>query len=116
MTRENQDFAMWSGDTKNVRITVYDENDAVFNISGCTIRWRLMRSKMASASLVTKATGSGIVITDGPNGLFTVTLAPTDTASLNHGRYYHEAEVVDGSGNVATVTVGEITINRDIIE
>lgn len=114
MTKENQNFTMWSGDDKTLEVTVVDENGSVQDITGMTIDWHLAR-KVTTSALVQKATGgSGIVISDGSAGVFQITLSAADTDDLS-GKYYHEAQVTDSSGNISTVTVGTITINRDLI-
>lgn len=115
MTKTNQNLEMWSGDDKTFSVTVVDSiTGSVRDITGMTIDWHLAR-RVTTSALVEKATGgSGITITAGSTGSFLITLSAGDTADLA-GKYYHEAQVTDGSGNISTVMVGTITINRDLI-
>ena len=113
MTKQNQDFTIWSGDDKVITVTVYDNDDVIVDITAATITWQLSQN-VNSAALITKTVGSGIALSDPTNGQFTVTLDPADTASLS-GRYYHEAEITDSSGNVNTGLVGHATIKTDAI-
>lgn len=109
-----QNFTMVSGDTRTLTVRVRDPDDAVVAITGATIRWRAARSYGKTAN-ITKATGgSGITITDGPNGVFVVTLDPADTASL-YGTFYHEAEVTFSDDTVSTVLRGTMKVNQDLI-
>src|SRR3990167_4295716 len=87
-----QNFIMVAGDTKTLVVTVEDAEGTAVSITGATIKWRCARSYGKTAS-ITKATGgSGIAITDGAGGEFTVTLNASDTVSLV-GNFYHEAEI-----------------------
>lgn len=113
MTKQNQDFLMWSGDDKVITVTVYDNDDNVVNITGATITWQLSQN-IDSSALITKTVGSGIALSDPVNGQFTITLEPADTASLA-GRYYHEAQITDSSGDISTGLVGHATIKTDAI-
>lgn len=102
MTKKNQDFDMYAGDTKDIVVTMSDSA----NIDGSTVKWGLKKS-VKDTMLVSKNTGGlGITVS---GTAFTVRLNPSDTLGLS-GRYYHEAEVTDVLGNVSTVTVGHITI------
>lgn len=112
MTKKNQDLEMWAGDTKKLQYTVLDENDDPVNLTNATINWWLAESATSTA-ILTKTTADDISITDAANGVFQVTINPADTQNLE-GRYYHEAEVTDDAGNVATVAVGVIKINPSI--
>ena len=113
MTKQSQDFLMWSGDDKTITVTVYDNDDVVVDITGATITWELSQN-VDSTALISKTVGSGITLSDPTNGIFTIALDPADTASLS-GRYYHEAEITDAAGDVSTALVGHATINTDAI-
>ena len=100
-----QNFEMTAGDTKTLVVTVKDSNDDAVAITGAAIKWQCARS-FGKASSISKATGgSGIVITDGPNGQFTVTLDADDTEDLV-GNFYHEAQVTATDDTVSTVLFG----------
>jgi hypothetical protein len=114
MTAMDQDFAMQSGDSKVLSFTVLDENDVAVDITGNTIKWRLAKSSRSSVLLAKATGGSGISITDAVNGVFQVTLDPTDTDNFA-GQYYHEAELTDLFSNISTISTGTATIRRDLI-
>lgn len=119
MVKKDQDFEVISGDSRNLNFTIYDQDAAdddsvVKDISGfTTISWKLDTG--VASTTVTKSLVSGITITDGANGLLTVALSPSDTASLTHGSYPHELEGTDGSGNKTTLAVGRVSIITDLI-
>jgi hypothetical protein len=107
-------FAMHSGDSKDIVVSVLDESDQVVPITGASVVFILSKSEW-SAALVTKATGSGIVITDGPGGVLTVSLDPADTEDLV-GTHYFEIELTDAGAKVSTIVVGRIDIRKNVIE
>lgn len=109
------DFTMFAGDSKTLEVTVKDADGVVVDITGATIRWSLARSVNSTPALLQKAVGSGITITDGPNGRFDVALANADTETLSDA-YYHEAEVILLDGTIATVVSGAVTIKRTLIK
>ena len=111
MTKVNQSFPMWAGDTANIECVVSDGADGIKDISGATIAW-VLYNEAAGVAVLNKSTVSGITITSGIGGAFTVALAPSDTESVTPGAYYHEAEVTDIAGNVSTVFTGTVTIKR----
>jgi hypothetical protein len=107
------DFAMYAGDSRIVRIAVKDEAGAPVDITGSTLKWLLSRS-MTGEALVEKATGDGIELQNPAAGTFGVTLEPADTEDLEDGIYYHEAEMTL-DGDISTVVSGPVLIERGAI-
>lgn len=107
-------FVMTAGDSKTLVVTVRNADGDAVNITGATIKWQAARS-YGKASVITKSTSSGISITDGTNGVFTVTLNTSDTDSLS-GIYHHEAELTATDSTKSTVLVGTMKINPALIE
>lgn len=105
MTKKNQNFEIYAGDTKDIIIAVTDAAGAAVNLSGATAKWVLKKNASASNSAY-KTTGNGITVV---GGVVTVRMNSADTQGLQ-GRYYHEAEVTDVSGNVSTILTGYVTI------
>lgn len=99
------DVQMVSGDTKILNITAKTSSGTAINLTGVAIIWSLFPSTGGTA-LLTKSVGSGISITDPSNGVFQVTLNPTDTASLE-GLYQHEAQITDVTNNIQTLRSSE---------
>lgn len=115
MTAIGQNFIMSAGDTVAVDFTLTEADGVTpLDLTGASVKWRLARA-VAGPALVSKDLSSGIVVTDAPGGLLTVTLLPDDTAELGGGRYYHEAEVTDAIADVSTVAVGTAVIRKALI-
>jgi hypothetical protein len=99
------------GEDRTLRFTVLDENDAVVDITGYALEW-VMRERPATATAaITKTTGSGITITDGPNGLCEVTIADADTLSLSPGTYFHTLRRTD-DGLETVLSFGEAILRQ----
>jgi hypothetical protein len=111
---ETTDFRMTVGDDKSLRVSVTDADGAVVAITSATISWKVTRS-LRSTAVLTKTTSSGISITSGSGGIFTISIDPADTASLTPGDYYHEAQVTFSGGDVGTVLKGIMTIEPGFI-
>lgn len=107
------DLTMVQGDSVALDFAITDQDGAVVDLDGATIRWQMARSVYA-APMVEKAVGDGITVTDATGGLFTVTLDPADTATIT-GSFYFEVEIVDSFGNVSTPRTGEIAITPGLI-
>jgi len=101
MTKENQNFQMYSGETKLVRVYVVSDDP----ITGSEIVWVMKGS--ATTPLLRKTVGEGIVITG--DRTFEITINATDTESTV-GKFLHEARLTDGLGRVSVVTRGLINI------
>lgn len=102
------DFEMYAGDDRTLIVTVLDRDGDAVVITSATIKWQASRSKGKTAS-ISKTTSSGITISDGPNGVFEITIDAADTENLK-GLYYHEAEVTFADGSISTVMAGTMRI------
>ena len=83
------DINLYAGDSRNIVVNVVDENNAPINLYGATIEWVLVSG---SSVILTKAIGSGIMLSDPANGGFTIPIMASETDSLM-GIYTHEARV-----------------------
>lgn len=110
------DFSFFSGDTQTLKITVNDgaTPPVAKDLTGATITWGLAK-RQGKAPFLTKTIGSGITVTDAVNGELEVAIDPADTADVKGGSYYHELEITDSIGNIATAAYGDVTIEADSI-
>lgn len=112
MTATGQNFTMYQGDTLELEVTVTDptNNDAVVDLTNCSLTWVLYRQNQAGV-ILTKTVGSGITITDASNGEFKITLDPSDTLNL-YGLYRHESELKDPTNKISTLFIGKADIYK----
>ena len=102
-----QNFDIFFGQDKVLELTVTDEADAVIDVSSATFTW-VMSGYPGDTADITKTVGSGITITDGPNGRIDIALAETDTVNLSaNGIYYHELWMTSGT-NEFPVLYGKV--------
>ena len=109
MTKQDQNFEIWSGDHKNLVAAITGSDGAAQDMTGMTIEW-IMRPAAEAASLVrrTSAVSGGISIS---TSTLTISMSPADTVSLG-GTYWHECSASDTDSNVATLFTGWATVNR----
>ncbi|KAA3645342.1 MAG: hypothetical protein DWQ07_12810 [Chloroflexi bacterium] len=120
MTKEDQNIEkFYAGDNKIIKIPVVDEDGQPFDMTSATAEWVLKENPWDTTALISKSTASGITFSSfqGTNDQVEIALVPADTATLiteeqDGKRFYHECEVTDTGGKVATVATGYITIKR----
>lgn len=121
MTSVNQNIGsstdpFYSGDTREITVTVTDKAGAAVDCSSVVIVYGLDTVPHSGGTpLVSKTSGAGdfSIGGDGSNEI-TFTLDPADTADLN-GTYYHEMEITNDDDEVATVLEGTVVIVGDMI-
>lgn len=107
---------MYAGDDKILEVTVKDLAGDVVDITDfIEIRWSMAKA-VTRPPIIEKTLGSGIELINGGSGRFNVTLNSADTEALRQGVYYHEAEVINMDGLVATVLAGQATILPTLIK
>jgi len=107
MTKTAQNFEMWQGDTKQLRISVTGSDNAGYSLTGASLVY-IVEVEPKSGSLIRKTTANDVSIS---GSTVTVTLNPIDTLQLE-GLYYHEIQALDVLGRVATIMVGNVKINK----
>lgn len=77
--------------TDNILKFEPDPDEAVQDITGWILVFNVKdASKRSSTALITKTVGSGITITNGPAGLYQVSLTANDLDNLSPMKYYWE--------------------------
>lgn len=103
---------MFAEEDRTFTLHARDSSNAPKSLTGCTLTWRLGNRPnfpWMQSNILSKST----VITNTASGIYTVTLASTDTSNM-HGDYRHQTTCVDGSGNTTVVNVGRFRIRKDI--
>lgn len=96
-----------AGDTEILEQTVVDGISPV-DLTASEILYRLSKG-VGSMTLISKATGDGIEITDPDSGVFQVEIAEGETDGLE-GNYRHTAQLIEAGGRTTTVLTGVVTI------
>lgn len=103
----SQNIDVYAGDSKLLQVTVTDEAGNALDISGCTIKWAIVRGR---TKMVEKISPNNITLDDPSNGVYSIKVVPNDTVDLPPGTYYHESIVIDVFGNVTTVFKGNLKV------
>jgi hypothetical protein len=113
-----QDFSIPLGDDLDVVFSL-DPADNI-SLTGAMVNWQAYEMVFAvpdvTQQVAAKDSGTGGVTIDDATGQFVVHLAAADTALLSCGNYYFEAEIVDASGNHATVCQGAMAVTMAMIQ
>lgn len=110
MTMTGQTVTLWAGDSLTLLFTVTDAEGQPVDLTGGSARWWLGKnSKAIGANVYVKKTGAISTNT------VEVSLLPADTETLKPGTLYHECEVIDAGGNVATIAIGSFVLQPAII-
>lgn len=104
------------GEDKSLVFTVYQSDGTTAqNITGWALSWMLKDSEYdADADAVlTKTTDSGIALTTPLSGICTVTIADTDTSTLDAKLYRHELKRTD-DGSETVLSYGFAVLLRGV--
>jgi len=89
-----------------------------YDLAGCLLYFTAKRqyTDADSAAIFQKSVGSGITITNPTQGLFTVAIAPLDTAALSKVKtiLVWDLQLQDGSGKIYTLAQGNLVVNPDV--
>lgn len=98
MTMFNQDFSMFAGESRTVSFDVLDANDAMMDLTGATLTWRVSKLGVIIIERVADVTGVGKA---------QVRIEVAD--NIQQGTYVHELELAKAADK-ETVCHGSITV------
>ena len=102
-----------AGDTWQLNAQLLDAGGLPMDLSFVTINW-LLDDVRGHRNVLSRSTGgSGIVVTDAPGGLCTVTVAATDTAGIEPGTYRDQCRVTSSDQKVSVEWQGYIVVKRN---
>lgn len=107
-------FQIMRADSRQLRITVLNEQGTPVDITGAVINFRVAKDKSKTPQ-IKLTNGDQVAILDGPRGECMVRLTSFDTLPLL-GDYHYEVELLFPFGAVSTVLFGVLTILQDIRE
>ena len=121
MTKVNQDFTLYQGQTKQVSVPCVDENETPIDLTGAEVHWYLLRdpADAIGSALIHKATtltlDDKITLTlmDGDSGELDAAVflcVPTDSEDLGVGEFFHILYETDAIGNESPLATGWVTI------
>lgn len=105
MTALNQNFSMFSGETKYIAVPNTKDDGSNLDLTGSTITWIVKKREYSPDNVLSKVTPEITV----SGNVLTIPLKPPDTESLL-GSYYHKCEIVDQFGNGSVLFTGFMEI------
>jgi hypothetical protein len=122
MPETGQNITHWRGNSVTIEIRAADKSGNPIDVTDTQAKWCMARSaqaKLAGDIFVEKdnSPSGGIVVAPQTDGFeyLVVTLNPADTENVAPGNYYHEAEIIDGAGNVFTIAVGKFRLQPAVL-
>ena len=105
-------FTLPQGETWDLVLTVMDPDDQVnpLDLTGWAARCQF-RQTIASSTVIASPTA---VVTDGPNGVVSLSLTATQTAAITATTMYYDVEVESAAGRVIRVLKGVITLDTEV--
>jgi hypothetical protein len=99
------------GTTQTLGVEYQNEDETARSLSGAVIRFTMKTAEWdANASDTTAVVSKNV--TDGTaGGEATITIAPTDTATLTPGKYYYDIKVKEADGSIFKIDEGTITLD-----
>lgn len=104
------------GDTTQFTVTVTTNGTTPIDITGFAFAFTVDPSEEPidnTNNLFQLTVGSGLTITDGPNGVLTIGLSPAN-ADQTPGEYFYDLQMTDGGGLVTTILRGTYEVSQDI--
>jgi hypothetical protein len=105
MTVLNQNFSMFSGETKYIAVANTKDDGSDLDLAGASITWTVKKRENSPDNVLSKETPEITV----SGNVLTIPLKPPDTEPLL-GTFYHKCECVDQFGNESVLMTGMLTI------
>jgi hypothetical protein len=118
MTKENQSFTLYIGQTAEVTVNVDEAGSTnAQSLAGADLGfWMTSDRKGGSSDAALRFYSSdGMMSTtdvDGSDDGIKFRIESSDSAQFSPGTYYYEIWAKDASGNSAPVTIGQISVKR----
>lgn len=115
MTRERQDITedYYSGNYKEVNVTVYNPDGSLKDLTGSEITYAIFTNDGSVVLVKSSANGTEHIeiLTPASDGQCVIKLKAVDTTFIN-GTFRHQMNVVDTNGYEETVLTGKINIYK----
>lgn len=111
-----ESLEIFSGDNRDIEISVVDETGAVVDLTGSSVLMSVKKfiKDVSYVFQKSSATPAEITITNPTGGVFVVFLVPADTQLLAAGLYEFDVQLTTAADKVFTVVRGQLKIKRDV--
>ena len=97
------------GATFTTTVTVTDANGDAVNLSGYSVAAQIRKTFLSSTATAFTAT-----ISNASSGEITISLTPTQTATLEAGRFVYDVVITASGGTKTRVVEGQVTVNPSV--
>ena len=97
------------GATFTTTVTVTDANGDAVNLSGYSVAAQIRKTFLSSSATAFTAT-----ISNASSGEITISLSPTQTTSLEAGRFVYDVLITASGGTKTRVVEGQVTVNPSV--
>jgi hypothetical protein len=91
-----------------------DNNGNAIDLTGASAKMQVRDTKGGSKLAVTLTSPAGGITIDGPEGLLTIKMTPTQTNKLFYPKSSYDIMVVDTNGNKIKLLEGFMTLSRSV--
>lgn len=91
-----------------------DNNGNAIDLTGASAKMQVRDTKGGSKLAVTLTSPAGGITINGPEGLLTVKMTPTQTNKLFYPKSSYDIMVVDTNGNKIKLLEGFMTLSRSV--
>ena len=91
-----------------------DNNDTPINLTGATAKLQVRDTKGGTKLAFTLTSPSGGITIDGPNGILTCKMTPTQTNKLFYPKSSYDLMVTDTNLNKIKLVEGFLTLSRSV--
>jgi hypothetical protein len=114
MAATGQNFDIYQGEVKILRMPITDDNNLPVDLANTAITW-IMYRQTTKEIIVTKTLNNGIeIVGNTTDGIIDITIDPADTTDLLMCQLNHECKIVDAIGP-SVVCVGIVNILDSVI-
>ena len=97
------------GATFTTTVTVTDANGDAVSLSGYSVAAQIRKTFLSSSATAFTAT-----ISNASAGEITISLSPTQTATLEAGRFVYDVLITASGGTKTRVVEGQVTVNPSV--
>lgn len=107
MTSLNQDFTLYQGETKTLRVPVVDADGAPQTLTGAEVVWEAWRTP--GSPVISKGATITLYSAEGTNDGVQIPLLPADSEAVQPAVYTHECRVTL-AGAEGVIFTGKMTV------
>lgn len=112
---ESKNFEVEQGTTFTFQIQyTLDDEVTPIDLTGSSAKMQVRDVTSAAKLACTLTSPSGGIVIDGPEGLLTIKMTPTQTSKLFYPKSAYDVMIVDSNGNKIKLLKGFMTLSRSV--